>query len=73
MKISPDLQNKIPYVIGIIAIIYMLKPNFIFKPNGMHREYGLGYDRDGYKRSIYSMHLVIIMVVVVVYLFVSTT
>jgi hypothetical protein len=69
MQISPDVQNKIPYIIAIIIIIYILKPNFIFKPNGSHREYGLGYDRDGYKRSIYSMHVVIILIVIVSYLF----
>jgi hypothetical protein len=69
MKISTDVQNKIPYVIGIIIILYILKPNAIFKPSGEHREYGFGYDRDGYKRSIYSMHFVILLIVIVIYVF----
>lgn len=69
MKLSVDVQNKIPYVIGIIMLLYILKPNIIFKPNGEHREYGFGYDRDGYKRSIYPMHVVIILLVAVIYLF----
>ncbi len=69
MNISVDVQNKIPYIIGTVIILYILKPNAIFKPNGTHREYGFGYDRDGYKRSIYSMHFVILLIVIFVYVF----
>jgi hypothetical protein len=48
LKISNSVQNKIPYLLGIIIIIYIVKPNILFKPNGKLRDYGLGYDHEGY-------------------------
>jgi hypothetical protein len=68
MKLSKDIQNKMFYVAGIIILIYIMKPSLIFKPNGEHREYGLGYDKDGYKKSIYTMQLMIVLIVVMVYM-----
>ena len=68
MILSKDIQNKILYITGIIILLYIIKPSLVFKPNGEHREYGLGYDKDGYKKSIYTMQLLIIIVVVIVYM-----
>jgi hypothetical protein len=68
LKISKSVKNKIPYVFGIIIIIYIVKPNIIFKPNGKLRDYGIGYDSEGYKKTLYSFHFVILIVVLFVYL-----
>jgi hypothetical protein len=65
VNISQQLFNKIPYVILLILIIYILKPNIIFKPNGKLREYGLGYDDEGYKKTLYTLHFIIIITVII--------
>jgi hypothetical protein len=63
LKISNSVQNKIPYLFGIIIIIYIVKPNILFKPNGKLRDYGLGYDHEGYKKTLYSFHFIILIIV----------
>ena len=68
LKISKSVKNKIPYLFGIILIIYIVKPNIIFKPNGKLRDYGIGYDNEGYKKTLYSFHFVILIVVLFLYL-----
>lgn len=68
LKISKSVKNKIPYLFGIILIIYIVKPNIIFKPNGKLRDYGVGYDNEGYKKTLYSFHFVILIVVLFLYL-----
>lgn len=68
LKISKSVKNKIPYLFGIILIIYIVKPNIIFKPNGKLRDYGIGYDNEGYKKTLYSFHFVILIIVLFLYL-----
>jgi hypothetical protein len=60
--IDDKLKSKILLLVGIIIFIYMLKPSIMFKPNGKMREYGLGYDNDGYKKTMYSMQTIILLV-----------
>lgn len=59
--IDQKLSNKIFLLVTIIIIIYMLKPSIIFKPNGKFREYGLGYDNEGYKKTMYTMQNIILL------------
>jgi hypothetical protein len=68
LQISKSVKNKIPYLFGIIIIIYIIKPNILFKPNGKLRDYGVGYDNEGYKKTLYSFHYVILIIVLFLYL-----
>jgi len=72
MFISKQTINKIPYLIGMIIIIYIIKPSILFKPNGKPRLYGIGYDDEGYKKTMYSMQFAIIILVVILFLYNKT-
>jgi hypothetical protein len=65
------LQTQIVYVIGAILLLYILKPILLFKPNGKPRLYGLGYDEEGYKKTLYTFQFVIIIIVLVVTLYIK--
>lgn len=69
MKLTDNTKRRLPYLIGIIALLYMLKPSILFKPNGKPRQYGVGYDDEGYKKTLYSFQLAIIVAVVFTRLF----
>jgi hypothetical protein len=68
MKLTENSKRRLPYLIGIIALLYMLKPSILFKPNGKPRQYGVGYDDEGYKRTLYTFQLAIIVSVVFIIL-----
>lgn len=65
--LSEKVKNLIPYLIGVILIIYVLKPSIFFKPNGKTRNYGLGYDDEGYKKTLYTFQFAIIIIVLILY------
>lgn len=65
--LSERVKMLIPYLIGIILIIYILKPNIFFKPNGKTRLYGLGFDDEGYKKTLYTFQFAIIIIALVLY------
>lgn len=66
--LSEKVKMLIPYLVGIILIIYLLKPNIFFKPNGTTRIYGLGYDDQGYKKTLYTFQFAIIIIVLMLYI-----
>jgi hypothetical protein len=66
MIITSLLRKRIIYLIFLIFLIYMYKPTIIFKPNGKLREYGIGNDHEGYKKTFYTFQFVIILCVVIV-------
>lgn len=68
MKISPTSLRKIPYLIGIVAILYMIKPSIFFKPNGKTRTYGVGVDDEGYKKTLYTFQFAVIIIALVLHL-----
>lgn len=55
MLVSTKVRKTIPYLIGVIILLYIVKPSISFKSNGQLREYGFGYDKDGYKKTLYTM------------------
>lgn len=57
------ITQRLPVLITIIFIIYVIKPTLIFKENGNIRLYGLGYDEEGYKKTLYTLHFIIIVFV----------
>lgn len=65
--LSQKVKMLIPYLIGIILIIYILKPNIFFKPNGKIRLYGLGHDDEGYKKTLYTFQFAIIIITLILY------
>ena len=71
MKLSDNTKALVPYVLGFIFIIYMLKPSIMFKPNGKPRVYGVGYDDEGYKKTLYTFQFTIIIMVLVMTMFYS--
>jgi hypothetical protein len=42
----------------------MLKPRLLYKPNGKPREYGIGHDHEGYKKTLYSLHFIVFVVAI---------
>lgn len=66
--LSERTKKILPYLLGSILIVYMLKPSISFKPNGQLRNYGFGYDSDGYKKTLYTMHNIIILIAVILYI-----
>lgn len=66
MIVTSLLKKKILYLILLILVIYLSKPPILFKPNGKLREYGIGTDSDGYKKTLYSFQYVIILSVLLV-------
>jgi hypothetical protein len=66
--LSKKIQTILPYFLFTILLFYLIKPSISFKPNGQLRNYGLGYDSDGYKRTLYTMHNIIIAIAVIFYI-----
>ena len=69
MILSDKVKRILPYLMGGIVILYLTKPSISFKPNGQLRTYGFGYDADGYKRTLYTMQNLIILLAIILYLF----
>ena len=55
-SITEGTKKRLPYMIAIVILLFIIKPSFFFTPNGNLRSYGTGYDADGYKKSFYSIH-----------------
>lgn len=71
MLLSHRNSKILTYIIGTIIAIYMIKPPMLFKPTGRLREYGFNYDNDGHRKTLLlSMHNVIILTTVLLYLYV---
>lgn len=70
IKFDDSSTRRLPYLIGIIAVLYMLRPTLLFKPNGKPRLYGIGYDDEGYKKTLYTFQFSIIIIVIFLILYV---
>ena len=68
MVISLKVKKVIPYLICIIIIFYIVKPSISFKPSGQLRNYGIGLDTDGYKKTLYTMQNLIIFITILLYI-----
>lgn len=69
MRLSEQAQRRIPYLLGIIVVLYSIKPSILFKPNGKPRVYGVGYDEEGYKKTLYTFQFAVIVVVLLLMMF----
>jgi hypothetical protein len=61
------LKSKLLTLILIIVAFFMLKPSVTFKPNGKVREYGVGYDNEGYKKTFYTFSNIILISSILIY------
>lgn len=66
---SEKVSNIFPIIIVIILILYFVKPSFMFKANGQTRHYGVGYDSNDYKKTLYTMQNVIIFTTILLWIF----
>jgi hypothetical protein len=41
-----------------------MKPTLFFKPNGKPRQYGIGVDDEGYKKTLYTFQFAILILAV---------
>lgn len=66
-NLNTKTQTALPLVIFFILFIYTIKPNMLFKPNGKLREFGLFYDNEGYKKTLYNFQFILIIFVILIY------
>lgn len=69
--LSDKVKKILPYLIGSIIVIYIIKPSIAFKPSGQLRSYGFGYDTDGYKNTLYTMPNLVIILTVLLYIYIN--
>ena len=62
------LKNKILTLCLIVIALFVIKPTIAFTPNGKVRQYGVGVDSDGYKKTLYTFSNIIIMITVLIYM-----
>ncbi len=67
--ISNKVKRLIPYLLGIILIIFIIKPLVLFKPNGQVRSFGIGLDTNGHKKTLYSLEFILIILILFIYEF----
>jgi hypothetical protein len=53
-------------LILIIILLNLVKPSLIYKPNGKAREFGVGTGEDKYKKTLFTLPVVIMMMAIVV-------
>lgn len=66
-NISDKSKNMIPVYLLLIVSLFYFKPAILFKPNGKPREYGFGIDSEGYKKTLFTLHFMIIIIVCIIY------
>lgn len=71
MILSNKVKKILPYLIGAITFIYILKPKMFFKQNNQLRSYGFGVDADGYKKTVYTMQNIVIFLTIILYTFIK--
>lgn len=65
---TSTFKDKYLFIIFSIILYYVLKPSITFKPTHKLREYGFGYDSEGYRKTLFTMYNVIILIVLLVLL-----
>lgn len=61
---NSTIVQHIIYISIFVLSLWTIKPFLLFKPNGKPRQYGLGYDEEGYKKTLFTVHVVVIVFVV---------
>ena len=67
LNFNPKIQNTLPIILFFILFVYTVKPNIMFKPNGKLREFGLFYDNEGYKKTLYNFQFILLIFIIIIY------
>ena len=54
-------MSQIVTLVGFIIIFYLIKPSITFKPDGKLREFGVGYSKDGYRKTFLTLFNIIML------------
>lgn len=60
-----SLVQRSVYLVLVIISLWTIKPNFIFKPTGVPREWGTGMDQEGYKKTLIDLRWCILMTIII--------
>lgn len=52
MRDGSSLITKAIFVMSFVVVLYLIKPTFMFKNNGKTREWGVGLDENGHKKTL---------------------
>ena len=57
------VNAKVPITVflGTILVLYSFKPSFLFEDNGHRRQFGLGYNRDQEKRTLFDLTVTVVI------------
>ncbi len=66
MEFNNDVQTQVMYLLFFIIALFIIKPSIFFSANGKARQFGVGVDSEGYKKTLYTVHIAIIVVVALV-------
>jgi hypothetical protein len=70
---SSKVKKILPYLIGAIILFYIIKPSISFKPNGQLRNFGFGIDTDGYRKTLYTMQNIVILITILLFVFMNSS
>lgn len=59
------MNTFIIILLMVITCIVFMKPNIIYRPDGQARSFGVGYDTEGYKKTLYNMPALIVLAILV--------
>jgi hypothetical protein len=59
--LSEKFQSKLVTLVSFIVIYYLVKPSLTFKPDGTLREFGVGYSKDGFRKTFLTLLNIILL------------
>lgn len=57
---------RILLLVLMIILINLIKPGLVYKPNGKPREFGVGRGEDKYKKTLFTLPVVITIITIIV-------
>lgn len=63
---------KLSVLAALVAVFIMYKPEFSFRPDAKPREFGVGRDSAGYKKTLFTPCTVIVLGVIALNIFLSS-
>lgn len=72
LSFSQVARANAMYLVGFILLLFVVKPTLLFKPDGKQRTFGVGTDDQGFKKTLYTIPVLIVVFVALVTTFQST-
>ena len=64
------IKNAFFIFISILLSLYFIKPNWLFEEHsGKRREFGVGFNRDGERKTLFDMTIIVIIVSILASIF----